>query len=187
MYTMLSSGDSIIEDEDVQPTFVDDTLRYASNQFTQPDYVSDPIEIDTSLEGFEKMAENDLIELYVEEESLALKVVDQRTGYIWNSSLDDIEDFNLNDTWQLLANSAMTIDYLDEKSNVKTMSLLGNAEKPTIEKVDNGFKATIDFSEIDITVQLQVRLDRKSTRLNSSHVAISYAVFFLKKKRKIDT
>src|SRR5207253_7163621 len=28
--------------------------------------------------------------------------------------------------------------------------------------------------------------DRKSTRLNSSHVAISYAVFCLKKKKKID-
>src|SRR5690625_5601095 len=30
--------------------------------------------------------------------------------------------------------------------------------------------------------QLAHRLDRKSTRLNSSHVAISYAVFCLKKK-----
>src|SRR5207302_8620002 len=29
-------------------------------------------------------------------------------------------------------------------------------------------------------------LDRKSTRLNSSHVKISYAVFCLKKKKKID-
>src|SRR5690625_2118087 len=29
-------------------------------------------------------------------------------------------------------------------------------------------------------------LDRKSTRLNSSHVAISYAVFCLKKKRKTE-
>src|SRR3989442_11019995 len=28
--------------------------------------------------------------------------------------------------------------------------------------------------------------DRKSTRLNSSHVRISYAVFCLKKKKKID-
>src|SRR5690625_6023541 len=28
------------------------------------------------------------------------------------------------------------------------------------------------------------RIDRKSTRLNSRHVAISYAVFCLKKKRK---
>src|SRR5207249_10261626 len=31
----------------------------------------------------------------------------------------------------------------------------------------------------------QGRPDRKSTRLNSSHVSISYAVFCLKKKRKI--
>src|SRR5439155_9935134 len=31
--------------------------------------------------------------------------------------------------------------------------------------------------------QLLTQLDRKSTRLNSSHVAISYAVFCLKKKK----
>src|SRR5256885_10059524 len=31
------------------------------------------------------------------------------------------------------------------------------------------------------------RLDRKSTRLNSSHLVISYAVFCLKKKKKIDS
>src|SRR5438874_10739529 len=31
---------------------------------------------------------------------------------------------------------------------------------------------------------LRVNLDRKSTRLNSSHVEISYAVFCLKKKKK---
>src|SRR2546430_11829855 len=32
----------------------------------------------------------------------------------------------------------------------------------------------------------QSRLDRKSTRLNSSHSQISYAVFCLKKKKKLD-
>src|SRR6266508_3367782 len=32
--------------------------------------------------------------------------------------------------------------------------------------------------------QPHLHLDRKSTRLNSSHVAISYAVFCLKKKKK---
>src|SRR5438874_9093418 len=31
---------------------------------------------------------------------------------------------------------------------------------------------------------LMLQLDRKSTRLNSSHVEISYAVFCLKKKKK---
>src|SRR5690625_7068314 len=38
---------------------------------------------------------------------------------------------------------------------------------------------------LEETPQLPVaKVDRKSTRLNSSHVAISYAVFCLKKKRK---
>src|SRR4051812_49646523 len=33
--------------------------------------------------------------------------------------------------------------------------------------------------------KLQISEDRKSTRLNSSHMSISYAVFCLKKKKKI--
>src|SRR5437667_3697488 len=42
-------------------------------------------------------------------------------------------------------------------------------------------------SEADQTVcfgQMQFARDRKSTRLNSSHITISYAVFCLKKKKK---
>src|SRR5699024_12866665 len=39
-------------------------------------------------------------------------------------------------------------------------------------------------TELTTSQKLMV-LDRKSTRLNSSHVSISYAVFCLKKKKKI--
>src|SRR5260221_10939039 len=35
--------------------------------------------------------------------------------------------------------------------------------------------------------ELPAALDRKSTRLNSSHTVISYAVFCLKKKKTIDS
>src|SRR5437868_11864226 len=35
-----------------------------------------------------------------------------------------------------------------------------------------------------LTTTISLRPDRKSTRLNSSHVSISYAVFCLKKKKK---
>src|SRR2546430_13318372 len=38
--------------------------------------------------------------------------------------------------------------------------------------------------ELEAAVKLQPDLDRKSTRLNSSHSQISYAVFCLKKKKK---
>src|SRR5688500_20028991 len=36
----------------------------------------------------------------------------------------------------------------------------------------------------EVVASVEYRLDRKSTRLNSSHLVISYAVFCLKKKRK---
>src|SRR5699024_4350770 len=37
---------------------------------------------------------------------------------------------------------------------------------------------------IGLPIGLATKADRKSTRLNSSHVSISYAVFCLKKKKK---
>src|SRR5690625_6877600 len=46
----------------------------------------------------------------------------------------------------------------------------------------------VEWSEYDALAGLPVRVqDRKSTRLNSSHVAISYAVFCLKKKKNSTT
>src|SRR3712207_7912613 len=45
------------------------------------------------------------------------------------------------------------------------------------------------FAKADVTEEEQVAAavaDRKSTRLNSSHANISYAVFCLKKKNKLD-
>src|SRR2546426_8975060 len=45
----------------------------------------------------------------------------------------------------------------------------------------------IDFSQFaGKTIYLEKSIDRKSTRLNSSHLVISYAVFCLKKKKKYD-
>src|SRR5690242_21431342 len=40
-------------------------------------------------------------------------------------------------------------------------------------------------SGCDVSVTLPSESDRKSTRLNSSHMSISYAVFCLKKKKKV--
>src|SRR5437660_9790834 len=44
-------------------------------------------------------------------------------------------------------------------------------------KIQHAFAALKEFADIS------AERDRKSTRLNSSHVAISYAVFCLKKKK----
>src|SRR2546430_7582610 len=43
-----------------------------------------------------------------------------------------------------------------------------------------------DRARIDVPIETRSRADRKSTRLNSSHSQISYAVFCLKKKKLIN-
>src|SRR5690625_5499622 len=58
----------------------------------------------------------------------------------------------------------------DKKKNKKTKK---KSDKKDKKENDKTHKYTINIKE-----------DRKSTRLNSSHVAISYAVFCLKKKNE---
>src|SRR3989442_9732769 len=47
-----------------------------------------------------------------------------------------------------------------------------------------GFGLVTNEANIELISEIGLNLDRKSTRLNSSHVRISYAVFCLKKKKK---
>src|SRR5690606_39518233 len=48
---------------------------------------------------------------------------------------------------------------------------------------DEGDRERMDGEPAPLRLAEHVRQDRKSTRLNSSHVKISYAVFCLKKKK----
>src|SRR2546427_1227598 len=49
-----------------------------------------------------------------------------------------------------------------------------------------GWRAERDGPRARCASRVDPRQDRKSTRLNSSHSQISYAVFCLKKKKKLD-
>src|SRR5260221_14379804 len=64
-------------------------------------------------------------------------------------------------------------------TNIMSISIFLNAREESI--------ADVVYCEIDENGkyrQIAGRPDRKSTRLNSSHTVISYAVFCLKKKKK---
>src|SRR3712207_7479556 len=55
----------------------------------------------------------------------------------------------------------------------------GGAPYLVVEQVSKAFGTVLALERVSLTVA-----DRKSTRLNSSHANISYAVFCLKKKSK---
>src|SRR5690606_42001667 len=68
---------------------------------------------------------------------------------------------------------------LIKKGHPEALGLFGfrNDVQITVENL------TIDKDQLRLGDTLLFGLDRKSTRLNSSHVKISYAVFCLKKKK----
>src|SRR6266702_7340518 len=77
--------------------------------------------------------------------------------------------------------------YLDADQKVRACKLAEAAGADFV-KTSTGFAPTgatnEDLALMRRSVSPHVGVDRKSTRLNSSHVAISYAVFCLKKKKK---
>src|SRR2546422_4577134 len=62
--------------------------------------------------------------------------------------------------------------------------LLEHARVAVVPGVDFGSDAHVRLSYATSAELIRQGLDRKSTRLNSSHGYISYAVFCLKKKKK---
>src|SRR5437667_8870587 len=70
--------------------------------------------------------------------------------------------FRSKNAWELLVATILSAQSTDVRVNMVTPELF--RKYPTVQDFQNR--------------------DRKSTRLNSSHITISYAVFCLKKKRK---
>src|SRR5260221_2990334 len=73
--------------------------------------------------------------------------------------------------------------FLRKRPNLKvpTIVLTGSMSPGTIEKA-------LELGAVECVAKpatLQALIDRKSTRLNSSHTVISYAVFCLKKKKTL--
>src|SRR5690625_2305019 len=88
-------------------------------------------------------------------------------------------------TAKICADKYAVRNYIQEKIGVDYLNTLygvyDDVDKIDLSKLPNSFvlKSTHGTGEVII---VKDKKDRKSTRLNSSHVAISYAVFCLKKK-----
>src|SRR2546426_5268091 len=79
-------------------------------------------------------------------------------------------------------------DIVDELQGQEALSQCGAAEDARLAAFDQRIQ---EVDDLDAGLQNQdhrpLVSDRKSTRLNSSHLVISYAVFCLKKKKKKHT
>src|SRR5205807_5337565 len=79
------------------------------------------------------------------------------------------------------------INFASLDRNVVELSLTYGSTKCHLSWVDLPGMARYSQELVFYGLDKRLTLDRKSTRLNSSHLVISYAVFCLKKKTTIDT
>src|SRR5690606_39701078 len=96
----------------------------------------------------------------------------------------------LDPTAQAMANSGLTAELQAElarrEAELKGLLAYLNDDAPQSQALQaqiSGLRTQLDAERLrGLTTDEGKSLDRKSTRLNSSHVKISYAVFCLKKK-----
>src|SRR5207249_9783625 len=106
---------------------------------------------------------------------LSILFIPTSTPYIYTLSLHDalpiscaLVRYNLAFWRRVNMKTSLSFAFL-------TLALVGSIQ----------LEAQAQENQLQITQDKQYK-DRKSTRLNSSHVSISYAVFCLKKKKKIE-
>ena len=117
-------------------------------------------------ETYQMAAENDLFELHLDHTTLAFQLVDKRSGYIWHSGIDELEeDDRLNRSWQAFAQSGISIEYLDAKAINKRVSLSNTDHTMEITAVEGGVSAQIAFPEYGISLMLHLQLEADGIRV----------------------
>lgn len=140
-----------------------------------PTYTNEPYAQDAPA-TFDLMAENTNFQLYADKTTLAFRVVDKRSGYVWHSNLEEVTDEdNLNRTWTAFARSGISIDYLDAKAGSERASITNAEHAIEFRATDQGFEAAVTFIEPSITVPVIVKLEPEGVSVEVPFAAIQEA------------
>ena len=116
--------------------------------------------------SYQQVAENDVFQLYLDSATLAFKLVDKRSGYVWSSGVDELaEGDRLNKSWQAFARSGISIEYLDEKAINKRISITNADHTLTVTAIPNGVSAQVAFKEYGITIEVNLQLEADGVRV----------------------
>src|SRR5690625_84571 len=106
------------------------------------------------------------------------------TNYNEGVTVPDVTSLPLDEAEALLETYGLRHEVLDRRAHSAYPANFIIDQTPEAKQIVKPDRKVYLIVNTDATPKTVVPKDRKSTRLNSSHVAISYAVFCLKKKRK---
>lgn len=136
-----------------------------------------PVAADVFLQNipasYERMAENDQFVLYVDVTTLAFKLLNKHSGYVWHSGIDDmLEGDRLNTSWQAFARSGISIEYLDARAANRRVSIANAEHTLDVTPIEQGITAQVTFTEYDITVGLTLQLEADGVRVEVPFASI---------------
>ena len=154
-----------------------------SNFFTQVDNQT-PVELPDVQEltdlGYRKVSENDYLELYLEEKTLGIAVVDKTSQYIWYSTYKDYKNYITTGKLRYFIESGVSIEYYDSDTLNENSEYVSNPAA-NVEKeltyTDTGFIAAINFSKLGISFSVEVTIEGKdlyATVLHDTIVEVPY-------------
>ncbi|MCB9453567.1 MAG: hypothetical protein H6672_19215 [Anaerolineaceae bacterium] len=116
--------------------------------------------------SYQMVAENDLFQLYVDSDTLAFKLLDKRSNYLWHSGIDELlEGDRLNKSWRAFAQSGISIEYLDKKA-VNSRTSIANANHTLeVTPIEQGISAVVTFEDYGITVGVTLQLEATGLRV----------------------
>jgi hypothetical protein len=146
----------------------------SSLPFAQPELSNTHWQADLDIpDTFDLVAENEIFQLYVDETTIAFKVLDKRSGYVWNSNLDEKgEDDRLNRTWTAFAQSGISIDYLDQGAISERASITNSEHTIDLRQVDQGFEASVSFTIPSVSLVVMVTLEEHGVRVEVPFASI---------------
>lgn len=133
----------------------------STNQYTHPDIYDESWTINQLIPAnYQKVSENELYVLYANAETLAFKVVDKRSNYVWHSNLDEVtEADDLNKKWTAFAQSGISIDYITNKASIDRLDITRDNPNIQFTLTDNGFSAKVSYALYGLGYSVMVTLE----------------------------
>jgi hypothetical protein len=113
-----------------------------------------PVESSFNTDEFVKMVESEVLELWLNKEMGALRILNKETGYVWGS-LPLREAEGLNSTMNCYGNSLVAIQCFGEEGNEKRLSI-GKDGEANYHVLDDGLRCDVNFAEVGISFQVEV-------------------------------
>lgn len=116
--------------------------------------------------SYQPVAENENFRLYVDSSTLAFKLLDKRSNYLWHSGIDELQPGDrLNRAWRAFAQSGVSLEYLDEKAVNKRLSIVNSEHTLAVTPIAQGIAARVTFQEYGLTLGVNLQLQTDGVRV----------------------